>query len=107
MFSRISEVARIGNSFLVLLGCPFGRYDLGTTRRACEARALRARNTLTPRFTDFFSDFEKKARLFCSLERNLINIDPNFKGPTYFDFFFSFINVIFCFIVKYTVQSTN
>ena len=23
--------ARIGNSFLVLLGCPFGRYDLGTT----------------------------------------------------------------------------
>ena len=31
MFSRISEVARIGNSFLVLLGCPFGRYDLGPT----------------------------------------------------------------------------
>ena len=28
--------------------------------RACEARALRARNTLTPRFTDFFTDFEKK-----------------------------------------------
>ena len=23
--------ARIGNSFLILLGCPFGRYDLGTT----------------------------------------------------------------------------
>ena len=23
-------------------------------------RALRARNTLTPRFTDFFTDFEKK-----------------------------------------------
>ena len=23
--------ARIGNSFLVLLGCPFGRYDLDTT----------------------------------------------------------------------------
>ena len=26
----------------------------------CEARALRARKTLTPRFTDFFADFEKK-----------------------------------------------
>ena len=36
--------------------------------RACEARALRrARKTLTPRFTDFFTDFEKKNRLFCSL----------------------------------------
>ena len=33
----------------------------------CEARALRARKTLTPRFTDFFTDFEKKTRLFCSL----------------------------------------
>ena len=29
--------------------------------RACEARALRARQTLTARFTDFFTDFEKKA----------------------------------------------
>ena len=28
--------------------------------RACEARELRARKTLTPRFTDFFTDFEKK-----------------------------------------------
>ena len=35
--------------------------------RACEARALGARKTLTPRFTDFFTDFEKKNRLFCSL----------------------------------------
>ena len=26
-----------------------------------------ARNTLTPRFTDFFTDFKKKNRLFCSL----------------------------------------
>ena len=34
---------------------------------ACEARALRARKTLTPRFTDFFTDFEKKNRLFGSL----------------------------------------
>ena len=29
-------------------------------RDVCEARALRARKTLTPRFTDFFTDFEKK-----------------------------------------------
>ena len=34
-----------------------------------EARALRARKTLKPRFTDFFTDFEKKNRLFCSLGR--------------------------------------
>ena len=34
--------------------------------RACKARALRARQTLTACFTDFFTDFEKKNRLFCS-----------------------------------------
>ena len=34
---------------------------------ACEPRALRARKTLTPRFTDFFTDFEKKTDCFCSL----------------------------------------
>ena len=33
-------------------------------RRACEARALRARKILTPRFTDFFTDFEKKTDCF-------------------------------------------
>ena len=32
--------------------------------RACEARALCARKTLTPRFTDFFTDFEKKTDWF-------------------------------------------
>ena len=32
--------------------------------RACEARALRARKTLAPRFTDFFTDFEKKPDCF-------------------------------------------
>ena len=38
-------------------------------RRACEARALRPRKTTTPRFTYFFTHFEKKwrKRLFCSL----------------------------------------
>ena len=30
------------------------------TSLTCEARALRVRKTLTPRFTDFFTDFEKK-----------------------------------------------
>ena len=33
-------------------------------RWACEARALRTRKTLTPRFTDFFTDFEKKTDCF-------------------------------------------
>ena len=32
--------------------------------RACETRALRAPKTLTPRFTDFFTDFEKKTDCF-------------------------------------------
>ena len=36
-------------------------------RRACEARDLRARKTLMPRFTDFFTDFEKKTDCFCFL----------------------------------------
>ena len=31
---------------------------------ACEARELRARKTLTPRFTDFFPDFEEKTDCF-------------------------------------------
>ena len=34
--------------------------DWGETLRTCEGRALRARKTLTPRFTDFCTDFEKK-----------------------------------------------
>ena len=29
-------------------------------RRSCEASTLRARKTLTQRFTDFFTDFEEK-----------------------------------------------
>ena len=41
--------------------------DWGETLRACEARAVRAHQTLTPRVTDFFTDFEEKNRLFCSL----------------------------------------
>ena len=38
--------------------------ETGDWRRACEARALRGRKTLTPRFTDFFTDFEKKTDCF-------------------------------------------
>ena len=32
-----------------------------------EARELRARKALTPRFTDFFTDFEKKTDCFAVL----------------------------------------
>ena len=32
--------------------------------RACEALTLRARKTLTPRFTDFFTDFDQKNDCF-------------------------------------------
>ena len=38
--------------------------DWGETLRACETRAPRAHKTLTPRFTDFFTDFEKKTNCF-------------------------------------------
>ena len=37
-----------------------------TGLRACEARELRARKTLTPLFTDFFTDFENKTDCFRS-----------------------------------------
>ena len=44
-FREFPKSARIGNSFLVLLGCPFGRYDLGTTvpRSPFRRRAVRQR----------------------------------------------------------------
>ena len=38
--------------------------DWGETLRACEARAVRAHKTLTPRVTDFFTDFEEKTDCF-------------------------------------------
>ena len=41
--------------------------------RACEARALRACKTLTPRFTDFLTDFEKKTDCFAVYERESMN----------------------------------
>ena len=39
------------------LGFVFSRL---TRSAVCKARALRARKTLRPRFSDFFTDFEKK-----------------------------------------------
>ena len=48
-------------------------------RRACEARALRARKTLTPRFTDFFTDFEKKNDCFAVYWRNNARINNHRK----------------------------
>ena len=39
-------------------------HALRGTLRACEPRARSARKTLAARFTDFFTDFEKKNRLF-------------------------------------------
>ena len=39
--------------------------------RACEARPLRARKTLTLRFTDFFSDFEKKPTFLQSMVNSI------------------------------------
>ena len=48
--------------------------ETGFFSRACEARELRERKTLTSRFTDFFTDFEKKNRRFCSLgQKRLLN----------------------------------
>ena len=55
--------------------------DWGETLWECEARELRARKTLTPRFTDFFTDFEKKPDCFavqcirnCSHDSTLGNL---------------------------------
>ena len=58
----------------VLLDCKTVRIFAYSSKREqsnerCEARAPRACKTLTPRFTDFLTDFEKKknTRQFCSL----------------------------------------
>ena len=47
----------------------------GLERRACETRALRARKTLTPRFTNLFTDFEKKPTVLQSrLRRDNVHL---------------------------------
>ena len=50
-------------------------------RRACEARALRARKTLTPRFTDFFTDFEKKTDCFAVYSKLQLSISEASRRP--------------------------
>ena len=57
-----------------------------TGERACEARALRACKTLTPRFTDFLTDFEKKPTVlqssFTCAEPNTTVSKITFFAPT-------------------------
>ena len=40
-----------------------------------------ARKTLTPRFTDFFTDFGEKNRLFCSLTALFLFLSPQPPSP--------------------------
>ena len=56
---RRKRITRLQNS---LYFCVF-KYA-----RAVKLKVWSARKTLTPHFTDFFTDFEKKKQLFCSLE---------------------------------------
>ena len=58
---------QIFDSSTTFLNPLVGTNSLYGKRTACEARALRALKTLTSRFTDFFTDFERKNRLFCCL----------------------------------------
>ena len=52
--------------------------DWGETLRACETRAPRARKTLTPRFTEFFTDFEEKPTVLQStMWQNVILFNPS------------------------------
>ena len=52
---------------------------------ACEARALRARNTLTPHSADFFTDFEKKTDCFAvyTKEVNSNNLTSHCESVTF------------------------
>ena len=56
VFEIFSKSVRIGNSFLVLLGCPFGRYDLGTTRSTDHPSAPQAYQCLVSHFLATFND---------------------------------------------------
>ena len=62
-------------------------------RMACEARALRARKTLTPRVTDFFTDFGKKRTVLQSkpclrqkISLPILRQETLFYGPDSFSF---------------------
>ena len=48
---------------------------------ACEARALRARNTLTPHSADFFTDFEKKPTVLQEVNSN--NLTSHCESVTF------------------------
>ena len=50
-------------------------WDWGEMLQACEARA---RKTLTPRFTDFFTDFEKKKTTVLQSKPALANLISRF-----------------------------
>ena len=51
--------------------------------RACEARAVRAHKTLTPRVTDFFTDFEEKTDCFAVYTPTKVSADgqPTLTNP--------------------------
>ena len=55
---------QIFDSSTTFLNPLVGTNSLYGKRTACKARALRALKTLTSRFTDFFTDFEKKTDCF-------------------------------------------
>ena len=44
-----------------------------------EARAVRARKTLTPRFTDFFTGFEEKSTVLHSTASKIISLIKTFE----------------------------
>ena len=50
----------------------------------CEARALCGHKSLTPRFTDFFSDFEKKTDCF-AVQQNIADWLTQGKEPSEID----------------------
>ena len=62
MFRHSPQASRLQNSPYF---CVF-KYARAVKQKVYgrEARALRARKTLTPRFTEFFADFEKKTDCF-------------------------------------------
>ena len=67
---RLKTESETGESFFSLAS---------HARRACVARALRARKTLAPRFTDFFTYFEKKTDCFAVYFKTRLSAKPFFS----------------------------
>ena len=63
-YSNTREQSNQRSGMRLITESETGERRASHTRRACEARVLPARKTLTPRFTDFFTDFEKKTDCF-------------------------------------------